>query len=149
MRTLPFIVRMLARRLRRARAFAGSRSGVAAVEFALIAPSLFLAILGLLEFGVYAWNRHSLEFAAEETARIVMSKTAVTETEVATEIKSRVAGISSDELATSVKQETVGTTTFVTLSVAYTYKYFLLGALVGLEPVVFTSQTRVPLRPAS
>lgn len=45
--------------------------------------------------------------------------------------------------------ETVGTTTFVTMSVSYTYKFFLLGPLVGLEPMVFTSQTRVPLRSSS
>jgi len=137
------------RRFGRARAFASGRKGAAAVEFALVAPSLILVILGLMEFGIFAWNRHSLEFATEETARVVMTKTAVIDSDVAAELKSRVSGISSDELDATVTQETVGTTTFVTLSVAYTYKYFLIGNWVGLEPMVFKSKTRVPLRASS
>ena len=149
MRVTPSPLIRLPRRLRRARAFGRARRGAAAVEFALVAPSLVLVLLGLFEFGIFAWNRHTLEYATEETGRVVMTKTSVSDTEVATEIKSRVSGIPADELTTSVTQETVGTTTFVTLSVAYTYKFFLLGALVGLEPMVFKSQTRVPLRVSS
>lgn len=105
--------------------------------------------MGLFEFGLFAWNRHSLEHATEETARVVMTKTAVTDTQVAAEIKSRAPSIPADEITATVTQETVGTTTFVTMSVAYTYKYFLLGAVIGLEPMVVISKTRVPLRPAS
>jgi Flp pilus assembly protein TadG len=135
--------------LRWARAFAACRRGATAVEFALVAPTLFLVVLGVLEFGIFAWNQHSLEFATEETGRVVMTKTSVTDTEVAAELKSRVSGIPSNELETVVTQETVGTTTFVTLSVTYTYKYFLIGNIVGLEPMVFTSKTRVPLRATS
>ncbi len=129
--------------------FGGRREGAAAVEFALVAPSLVLVLLALCELGVFAWNRHSLEHATEETARVVMTKTAVTDTQVAAEIKSRASSIPADEITATVTQETVGTTTFVTVNVAYTYKYFLLGTLVGLEPMTVTSKTRVPLRPAS
>jgi Flp pilus assembly protein TadG len=135
--------------LSRALRFGRRREGAAAVEFALVAPTLFLVLMGLFEFGLFAWNRHSLEYATEETARVVMTKTAITDTQVADEIKSRVSGISADELEATVTQDTVGTTTFVTMSVVYTYKYFLLGAVIGLEPMVLTSKTRVPLRPAS
>ena len=149
MKPKSMIVSTLSRRLGRARAFARRREGAAAVEFAFVAPVLFLVVLGLFEFGIFAWNRHSLEYATEETGRVVMTKTSVTGTEVAAEIKSRVSGIKAEELDATVTQETVGTTTFVTLSVAYTYKFFLLGALVGLEPMVFKSQTRVPLRTSS
>jgi Flp pilus assembly protein TadG len=134
------------RRFRWARAFAADRSGAAAVEFALVAPSLFLLMLGLTEFGIYAWNRHSLEFATEETARVVMTKTAVSDGQVAADLKKLVSGINPDDIETIVTQETVGTTTFVTLSVTYTYKFFLIGGWVGLEPMVFQSKTRVPLR---
>ena len=129
--------------------FGRCRAGAAAVEFALVAPSLFLVVMGLFEFGMFAWNRHSLEHATEETARVVMTRTAVSETQVAAEIKTRASSIPADEITATVTQETVGTTTFVTMSVAYTYKYFLLGALIGLEPMTVTSKTRVPLRPES
>jgi Flp pilus assembly protein TadG len=132
---------------RRARhAFLRCQEGLAAVEFALVAPILVLVLLGVMEFGIFAWNRHSLEFAVEETARSVMTKTAVTDGEVAADIKARVSGIPPESLATEVVQETVGVTKFVTLNISYTYNFFLLGNLVGLEPVVLHSKTRVPLR---
>jgi len=138
-----------ARLAARALGFGRCRDGAAAVEFALVAPTLVLALLALFEFGIFAWNRHSLEYATEETARVVMTRTTVTDTLVAAEIKARATSIPADKITATVTQETVGTTTFVTMTVAYTYKYFLLGALVGLEPIVFTSKARVPLRPTS
>lgn len=133
----------------RARCFGRCRKGAAAVEFALVAPTLFLVLMGLFEFGLFAWNRHSLEHATEETARVVMMKTAVTDTQVAAEIKARASSIPADEITASVTQETIGPTTFVTMSVAYTYNYFLLGAVIGLEPIVIVSKSRVPLRPGT
>jgi Flp pilus assembly protein TadG len=141
---LPFS-RIAARMLR----FGRCRKGAAAVEFALVAPTLFIVLMGLFEFGLFAWNRHSLEHATEETARVVMMKTAISDTQVAAEIKARASSIPADEISASVTQETVGTTTFVTMSVAYTYNYFLLGAVIGLEPIVIVSKSRVPLRPGT
>ena len=129
--------------------FGRCRKGAAAVEFALVAPTLFIVLMGLFEFGIFAWNRHSLEHATEETARVVMMKTAISDTQVAAEIKARASSIPADEISASVTQETVGTTTFVTMSVAYTYNYFLLGAVIGLEPIVIVSKSRVPLRPGT
>ena len=143
--TRPPISRMAARMLR----FGRCRKGAAAVEFALVAPTLFIVLMGLFEFGLFAWNRHSLEHATEETARAVMMKTSVSDTQVAAEIKARAPSIPADEISASVTQETVGTTTFVTMSVAYTYNYFLLGAVIGLEPIVIVSKSRVPLRPGT
>src|SRR5262245_13276255 len=137
------------RRFRWARALAAGRRGAAAVEFAFIAPMLFLVVLGLMEFGIFAWNRHSLEFATEETARAVMTKTSTTASAVEADLKSRVSGISSAALTATVTQETVGPTTFVTMNITYTYNYFLLGSFLGLAPIVFQSQTRVPLRQSS
>ena len=131
------------------RACAIRRHGGSAVEFALVAPTLFAVVLGVLEFGIYAWYKHSLEFATEETARVVMTQTAVTEAEVTAAIKTRVSAIASEDLAATVTQETIGPTTFVTMSVSYTYNFFLIGNLIGLEPMLLKSQTRVPLRAGS
>lgn len=139
----------LSRAVTRAVRFGARRDGAAAVEFALVAPTLVLLLLALFEFGIFAWNRHSLEHATEEAARVVMTKTSVIDTEVATDIKARAASIPADDITATITQETIGATTFVTLNVAYTYNYFLLGALIGLEPITVISKTRVPLRPAS
>jgi Flp pilus assembly protein TadG len=130
----------------RARWFWRGRDGATVVEFALVAPPLALVIFGLIEFGMFAWRRHSLEFATEETARVVMTKTAISSEQVAADLKSRVAGIKASALTTSVTEDTVGTARFVTLSVSYTYSFEIVGSLVGIEPVVLISKTRVPLR---
>ncbi len=149
MHTATGIRKFVARRLGGMRIFAARRDGAAAVEFALIAPTLVALLLGVFEFGMLAWNRHSLEFATEETSRYVMTQTSVTNSDIVTLLNSKVSGISSTDLTTTVTQDTVGTTTFVTMSVSYTYKFFLIGALIGLSPIVFTNQTRVPLRQTS
>ena len=115
------------------------------MEFGLVAPTLVLILAGLLEFGVYFWNKHTIEFATEETGRAVMMKTAISEEEVAADFRSRVSGMDLDRLTATVSKETVGATTFVTINAAYSYNYVLLGGMLGFEPTTIESQTRVPL----
>ncbi|MDE2486060.1 MAG: pilus assembly protein [Alphaproteobacteria bacterium] len=59
--------------MRRLAQIAGSlaraRDGATAVEFALIAPVLFLLLLGLIEVGRAYWIQSALDFAVQETAR--------------------------------------------------------------------------------
>jgi Flp pilus assembly protein TadG len=51
------------------RAFWRAREGNTAVEFALVAPALFLVIFGTLEFGRLLWTQSSLHYAVEQAAR--------------------------------------------------------------------------------
>jgi TadE-like protein len=53
----------------RMRAFARSNTGSTAVEFAFVAPLLFLLIFGIIEFGRAWWAKNSLEYAADRAAR--------------------------------------------------------------------------------
>ena len=55
--------------LRDLRRLRGDRRGATAVEFALICPVLFAALLGLIEVGRLGWTQSSLQFAVEEAAR--------------------------------------------------------------------------------
>ena len=48
------------------------RSGVAAVEFAIVAPIFFLLVLASLEFGRMNMIRHTADQAAYEAARYAM-----------------------------------------------------------------------------
>lgn len=45
------------------------KTGATAVEFALVAPVLFMVILGALEFGRLMWTQAALHYAVEEAAR--------------------------------------------------------------------------------
>lgn len=127
-------------------AFARGRDGASAVEFGLLAPLFVLVLAGLVEFGMLIWNKHSLEFAVEETGRSVMTMTGVTEEAVAADLKGRLLGIDPAAVTTSVTQEVVGATTFVTIQVSYSYT-FLMGAFLGWDSVAMQSKTRVPLNP--
>lgn len=43
--------------------------GTTAIEFALIAPTLFLMLFGCMEFGRMVWTEGALNFAVQEAAR--------------------------------------------------------------------------------
>ena len=56
---------------RRLREFVNDRTGSAAVEFALAVLPLMMTILGVIEFGRYAWAVQSVEAVATAAARCV------------------------------------------------------------------------------
>lgn len=128
------------------RRFACAGEGAAAVEFGLLAPLFVLLLAGLMEFGLFIWNKHSLEFAVEETGRSVMTMSSVSEEAVATDLKARLLGVDPAAVTTSVTKETVGVTTFVTIQANYTYT-FVMATLLGLDPIAIETRTRVPLNP--
>jgi len=53
----------------RMRAFGRGNSGATAVEFALVAPLLFLLLFGIIEFGRAWWTKNSLQYAVERATR--------------------------------------------------------------------------------
>lgn len=74
------------------------QKGVAAIEFALIAPVVLVVLFGILEFGFALWRKQSLTSAVRDGARqaivnpIVPKDTAW----VRTEVKANVAGLGLD-----------------------------------------------------
>jgi Flp pilus assembly protein TadG len=54
---------------RRMRAFGRGNSGATAVEFALVAPLLFLLLFAITEFGRAWWTKNSLQYAVERATR--------------------------------------------------------------------------------
>jgi Flp pilus assembly protein TadG len=65
------------------------RSGVAAIEFAIVAPVFFLMVFGLLAYAVYFGMVHSVQQLAADAARA--SVAGITATERATLAKGNVA----------------------------------------------------------
>jgi Flp pilus assembly protein TadG len=53
----------------RIRAFGRSSAGSAAVEFAFVAPALFLFLFAVVELGRGWWAKSSLQYAAERAVR--------------------------------------------------------------------------------
>lgn len=93
----------------RARAFRRDESGAAAVEFALIAPVLFFALLSLLEIGVLGIMTSGLDNAVIEASRRIRTGRSDAATSAATfeqQICGQMGGMSScgERLTTSVQR---------------------------------------------
>ena len=131
--------------LRALACFIAGRRGAAMVEFAFVSPILIACLLGVTEFGYLLWNRHSLEFAVEETGRMVLTMQTITDDAITADLKSRIINIDTSAVTASVARETIGATTFVTINVSYTYP-FMFGGYLGVDPIALTTKTRVPLR---
>jgi Flp pilus assembly protein TadG len=58
--------------LTRMSSFSRSNAGATAVEFALVAPVLFLLMFAIVELGRAWWAKNSLQYAAERAARFAV-----------------------------------------------------------------------------
>jgi len=59
--------------MQRNRNCASRRSrGASAVEFALIMPLFFLLLFGIVDFGWYFFNQHTIQFATREGTRLAL-----------------------------------------------------------------------------
>ena len=74
--------------------FTRSEDGIAALEFGLVAPAFFVALLGVMELGRIAYTAAALHYAAEEGTRyaIVRMGTATSET-IQTHAAERLIGV--------------------------------------------------------
>jgi len=72
--------------------------GVAAIEFALIAPVVLVILYGVFEFGFAFWRKQGLTAAVREGARraIVLTNPRVTEADVVAEVMDYMANVGLD-----------------------------------------------------
>ena len=120
--------------------------GTAAVEAAFIAPILFLAILGIVEFGIALWQWNTMLLAVEQTGRYVMVNNASCDTSCA-QVQMQAILPAASVCATPTAgqicvsaSKSAGTPSTMTLTAAYNFN---LLALFG--PFTITSQGTVPL----
>jgi Flp pilus assembly protein TadG len=120
--------------------------GTAAIEAAFIAPILFLAILGVVEFGMALWQWNTMLLAVEQTGRYVMVNNASCDISCAQSQMQAVLPAASvcatpttGQICVSASKST-GTPSTMTLTAAYNFN---LLALFG--PFTITSQGTVPL----
>ncbi len=104
--------------------WAGER-GQDLVEFALVAPLLFLLLFGIIEFGVAVWRYNSVAVSAREGARAGIPYALADRVGTAqTAAHDYATGVGLDDahLAVSAVEADSGVTRTVTVAVTYTHE---------------------------
>lgn len=116
------------------------RRGGTAVEFALVAPLLIVALFGIIDFGRMMWMASSVEHAAAEAVRYAIVRGAdadvpATATDIADYVNSRTAGMNPEDLSVAVNWSPNNWSgSLVSVTVGYRYDFFLAN-LLALEPI--------------
>jgi Flp pilus assembly protein TadG len=126
------------------------RSGVAAVEFALVAPVFLLLVFAFFEFGRMLMVQQSLTNAAREGCRAAVLATTVNSSDVDKAVRDYLQSITSKATNTGTVRVTVpagladcAAGTELTVAVQVDYKdvtWIPLGYL-GLNPTIHAEQT--------
>ena len=120
--------------------------GAAAVEAALVLPVLFLAVLGIVEFGMAVWQWNTMLLAVEQAGRYVMVNNSTCDVSCAeTQMQAVLSSASVCTTPTAGQvcvsaSTTAGTPSTMTLSAAYSFNLLSL-----FTPFTITSQGTVPL----
>lgn len=133
------------RHMRRLRA---DRRGALAIEFGFALPVLALITIGLIDVSMLVWSSSTIENAAAEGARYAIvngaqSPSPASAQDIAAYIRAQAVGVPGTALNVDVSwQPNNQSGSRVTVALAYTHN-FLIGGLVGLEPVSITKTSRM------
>lgn len=114
--------------------------GVAAIEFALVAPVLILLTVGTVDVGRLVWSASMLDHMARETTRYASVRGAdslkpATESELEAYVTNRLIGVDPNDVNVSVTWDpNNGSGSTVQVQLGYEFN-FLVGQMVGLEPI--------------
>ena len=127
-----------------------SRSGVTAVEFALVAPLFLLFVFSLIEFGRMMMVQQSLTNAAREGCRAAILATTTSSAEVESAVRNYLKSVMSnasnaEEVRVTVPSGLAGTASGTDLTVAVEVQYsdvsWLPLGYLGLNPTIAAQQT--------
>lgn len=116
--------------------------GAGAIEFAVVAPLFFLFMFGIIEFGRLTWIRLSLQYAADEASRFVLTNSGASSSQITDYARSRVSGVDSSLVTVNVAQETSGGRTFVVIDLSFSFT-FVAENLLPTGPVPLVGRSRV------
>lgn len=114
--------------------FRHDRRGVAAIEFAIVAPLLIMMMFGMIMYGSWFWMAHSVQSMASEGARAVIAGLDPAEREQLARafVGLQVGDLGLDSAKAAVEVES--TPTVIRVDIAYDASDHPLMALSGLIP---------------
>lgn len=114
--------------------FMRDRRGVAAIEFAIVAPLLIMMMFGMIMYGSWFWMAHSVQSMASESARAAIAGLDPTERE---QLARAFVGVQVSDLGLNAAKAAVAvesTPTVIRVNIAYDASDHPLMALSGLIP---------------
>lgn len=125
--------------------------GQAMVEFALVAPVLFLMLFGVIEGGRLVWTNHEVVNGTREGARLAMvagatNGPAVTEADIRNRVLSSTAGLPDNGDLTVVTTNLGGAPgEKVVVTTAYQYRP-IIGMIFGMGTISLNSRSEVTIQ---
>ena len=126
------------------RAFRRDPRGTAAIEFAIVGPILILVMFGVISFGDYFWTQSEVANGIEKVLREAAIARNLSEDEIQTRLKIRLARIDDGKLdiSTAISEASETTPSLLTVSVQYTYSP--IGPLYAMKiPISATGQVPI------
>lgn len=125
----------------------GNSRGAAAVEFALVAPIVFIVIFILINFARLYWLQGSMTFAIEAAGRYAMLNPASDNVTVTNQANANLYGINASEVAFSTATATGSDSVqYMTITAQASFN-FIPGDLLPFTTINLSRRVRVPLIP--
>jgi len=106
-------------------------SGIAAVEFAFVAPLMMAFLLGMIELGRLFLIHNALTFATDEAARAAMIHQTISSAELETLARSYAVGLDADLTTVTVTVQNYADGRLTNVSISYQFRlmtsFFSLG----------------------
>ncbi len=122
--------------------------GALAIEFGFALPVLILLTIGLFDMSLLLWSSSTIENAAAEGARYAVvngaaSPSPASAADIENYIRTQAVGVPATALNVDVTwQPNNQSGSRVTVALAYSHN-FLVGGLIGLEPVTINKTSRM------
>jgi Flp pilus assembly protein TadG len=130
--------------IRTLRRLAKDARGIAAVEFAFVAPVMMLFIIAIMEMARLFLIHNAMTFAADETARAAMVRKTVTIAELETLAKSFASTLEPERTLVTVTVQPHADGWYTNISIQYEFR--LMVSLLGLGEFDMVRNARVNRR---
>lgn len=123
---------------------ARNTEGTAAVEFALVAPLLFLLIFGIIESGRFYFIRGNIQHAVGEGSRLAMINTTASQSAITQRIAEYLVAVDPSDVTVSVQTQTINGKTYKNISADYNFTT-VAGGLLNWGTIPVNLQVTVPV----
>jgi Flp pilus assembly protein TadG len=127
----------------RARGLVRDRRGVAAIEFALVAPLFLLFAFGLIEFSRLLWTDNALEYAAEQAARYALANPTASATQIRAVAVGQVPTVDPNAVTVTITYDTTNGVQFVTVTASTPFSPIV--SIIPIGSLTLSGSSRMPI----